>query len=425
MSEIALPLFLSLLIPLALVGMALINTGLSRSRNAAHSVLSSLCAAAVAVLAFVVVGSAISGVAGQPAHTIQIAGKDWGWSGGGQLFSHSFRASDTHGLLTLIFQLFAVSMAVQIPVASGAERWRLTATCLSTAFLAALLFPYADYWIWGGGFLSQLGSSYGLGSGAIDAGGAGVVQVTGGLTALVMAWLLGPRQGKFTADGIPTAMPGHNAVIVLAGSLMALLGWIGLTSAGAVLYYNADSGQVLAAVINIVVAASGGAISALLTTRTRFGKPDASLTANGWVCGLVAVSAGAPFLKIPEALMIGLAAGVIVVFAIEVVELRMHVDDPAGAISVHGVGGIWGLLAAGMFVDRDAAVSGQFLAQLIAVGTLLGFVIPLAYSANYLINRFVPQRVDAAGERQGMDLYELGAGAYPEFVTHREDFLRR
>jgi len=421
MPEIALPLFLCLLIPLALVGMALINTGLNRSRNAAHSVLSSLCAASVAVLAFVIVGSAISGVAGEPAHTISIGGKAWGWAGGGALFARSFHVTDWHGLLTLIFQLFAVSLAAQIPVAGGAERWRLTATCLSTGFLAGLVFPFIDFWIWGGGFLSQLGSNYGLGNGFVDAGGAGVIQLTGGLTALVMAWLLGARQGKFTGDGVPLAMPGHNAMIVLVGSLMSLAGWMGLIGAGAVLFYNVGPGMVLMAVINTLVAASGGALSALLTTRTRFGKPDASLTANGWVCALVAVSAGAPFVKIPEALLIGLVAGVGVVFAIEVVELRMQVDDPAGAISVHAVGGLWGLLAAGMFVSGQ----GQFLAQLIGVGTVVGFVVPLAYGVNFAINRFVPHRVDAAGERQGLDLHELGAGAYPEFVTHREDFLRR
>lgn len=431
MPELVLPLFFSLLIPLALVGFALINAGLNRTRSAAHSVLSSMCAAAVAVLAFVVIGAAISGVAGGPVHVIHIAGRSWGWAGAGQIFARSVHPNDPHSALVLIFQVFAVSLAAQIPVASGAERWRISATCTSTALLAALVFPYVSFWIWGNGFLSQLGMSLGLGYGVIDAGGAGSVQLVGGLTALVVAWLLGARQGKFTSDGIPTAMPGHNAVIVVMGSLLALLGWIGLTAAGAMLFYGAQTGAALFAVINTVVAAACGAISALVTTRIRFGKPDASLTANGWVCGLVAVSAGAPFFKVPEAMLVGLAAGVIVVFGIEVVEMRMHVDDPVGAISVHGVGGIWGLLAAGLFANLGTAqhgiggVSGQFLAQLIAVGTLIGFVLPLAFVVNGLINRFVPYRVEALGERQGMDLYELGAGAYPEFVTHREDFQRR
>ena len=383
------------------------------------------------MLAFVVIGSAIFGVAGEPVHVMLMAGKTWGWAGAGQLFSRSFHATDPHAVLVLIFQLFAVSLAAQIPVAGGAERWRITATCASTAMLAGLVFPSVSFWIWGSGFLSQLGTSLGLGYGVIDAGGAGVVQVVGGLTALVIAWLLGPRAGKFTNDGIPTAMPGHNAVIVVVGSLLALMGWIGLTAGGAMLFYGATPGAALFAVINTVVAAACGALATLVTTRIRFGKPDASLTANGWVSGLVAVSAGAPFFKVPEAMLVGLVAGVIVVFAIEVIEMRLRVDDPAGAISVHGVGGIWGLLAAGAFAEMGTAGhgaggnSGQFLAQLLEVGTLIGFVVPLAYGLNSLINRFVPHRVDAAGERQGMDLHELGAGAYPEFVTHREDFLRR
>jgi Amt family ammonium transporter len=415
MPDIALPLVLTLLIPFALVGLALINTGLTRSRSAAHSMLSGLCAAAMAVLAFVVLGSALVGAPGQPAHWLQIGGKAWGWMGNGQLFSRGFHASDPNGLLLLIFQLFAVSLTVQIPVAAGAERWRLTAICLSTALLAGLLVPLVSFWIWRGGFLSQMG--------VMDAGGAGVVNVTGGLTALVMAWLLGARQNKFSAEGAAAAIPGHNAVMVLAGSLLALVGWIGLTCGGALLFYHAEAGALLLALINTLVAASGAAVSALLTAKTRFGKPDASLIANGWVCGLVAVSAGAPFFRIPEALLVGLVAGVIVVFSIEGLETWMHIDDPAGAISVHAVGGMWGLMAAGLFTLGGAP--GQLLAQFIAVGSLAGFVIPAAYGANYLINRLVPHRVAAAGERQGMDLFELGTGAYPEFLTRSDDLQRR
>ena len=141
MPDIALPLFFSLLIPFALVGMGLINTGLNRTRSAAHSVLSSMCAAAVAVLAFVILGSAISGVPGQPAHVLYIAGKAWGFAGAGQLFSRSFHPADLHNSLVLIYQLFCVALVVQIPVAGGAERWRITATCASTALLPASSFP--------------------------------------------------------------------------------------------------------------------------------------------------------------------------------------------------------------------------------------------------------------------------------------------
>jgi Amt family ammonium transporter len=249
--------------------------------------------------------------------------------------------------------------------------------------------------------------------------------------ALTVLWLLGPRQGKFTPEGIPTAMPGHNAVFVIVGSLLALLGWMGLTAGGAILFYSVSVGAALFAALNSMLAAAGGALGAFATTRTRFGKPDASLTANGWVAGLVAVSAGAPFFKMPQAILVGIVAGIATVFAIELIETRLHVDDPAGAIAVHGVGGIWGLLAVGMFAEvispvrSTGADSGQFLAQLIGVGTLAGVGVPACLGANLLIDRFVKHRIDRNGERQGADLHELGAGAYPEFVIQREDFTRR
>jgi Amt family ammonium transporter len=209
-------------------------------------------------------------------------------------------------------------------------------------------------------------------------------------------------------------MPGHNAALVLFGCLLTLVGWFGLT-------IGQDPTMLVLAAINTVLAAAAGAIAALVGTRVRFGKPDASLTANGWVAGLVAISASAPYVKPVSAMLIGFVAGGAIVFAIEIVELRMGVDDPAGAISVHAVGGTWGLLAVSIFADGR----GPFLAQALGIATLIGFVLPVSYGLNWLMNRFVPYRVSASGERQGMDLFELGAGAYPEFVTQREDFMRR
>ncbi len=154
-------------------------------------------------------------------------------------------------------------------------------------------------------------------------------------------------------------------------------------------------------------------------TRVRFGKPDASLAANGWVAGLAASSAGCVLVKPAAAVFIGSVAGAVVILAIELFELHMKVDDPAGAISVHAVGGIWGVIAAAIFGPA------RFLPQLIGVATLIGLVLPMSYVLNWLLDKIMRQRVAAEGERQGMDLFELGAGAYPDFVTHREDLLRR
>jgi Amt family ammonium transporter len=371
-----LPLFWSLLTPFAAAGLAIINSGLTRSRSAAHAMLACLAVFAVAVLAYALCGSVVTKSSG----------------------------------VALLLELFSVGIAAAIPLAAGAERWRLAASCASTALLAGWTYPLFARWVWSGGWLAQLGF--------IDAGGASWIHGVGGLTALTIAWIVGPRRGKFSPDGVPAAMPGHNGVIVLLGCMLALPGWIGLNAAGATLFANGAADAVLIA-MNTVVGASAGAIAALATTRLRFGKPDASLAANGWISGLVASSGACAVVKPIEAILIGGIAGLLVIFAIETIELRMKVDDPAGAISVHAVGGMWGVLAAGIFGP------GPLLPQLIGIATLIGCVLPMSYALNWLLDRVLRQRVAAEGERQGMDLFELGAGAYPDFVTHREDLFRR
>ncbi len=340
--------------------------------------------------------------------------------------------TDRAASLIILLQLFSVALACTIPAATGAERWRLGAGCASAAVLAGWTYPLFAHWVWGGGWLAQLGVNYGLGHGFVDPAGASCIHAVGGLTALSIAWILNPRRGKFTADGLPTAMPGHNAVIVLFGCMLALIGFLGLNSAGSILFAGLTPAQSVLVDVNTTLCSAAAGLAALITTRLRFGRPDASLTANGWISGLVASSAVCAFVKPAEAVAVGFVAGVLVIFAVEIIELRMKVDDPAGAISVHAVGGMWGVLALGMFgrftpalANIDSGDSGQFLAQLIGVATLLGFVLPLTYTLNWLLNRVLPQRVALEGERQGMDLFELGAGAYPEFVTHRDDFTRR
>ena len=402
-----------LLIPIAMAGLTLLNAGLTRSRSTAHLLLASLCAASVAMLVYVVLGFSFAGF-GSAGAVIQAGGRAWNLIGTGRLFARSLNFDMPFGSIFLLLQIFSVGFVSLIPVASGAERWRLAAVCGSTVLLAAFIYPVFVHWTALDGWLGQVGF--------LDIGGAGSIQALGGVIALCIAWLLGPRQGKFTPEGIPTAMPGHSAALVLFGCLLSLVGWLGLNLAGTVLADPQKTNLLVLAAINTVLAASAGALSALVTTRVRFGKPDASLTANGWVAGLVAISASAPYVKPAAAILIGLVVGPLVVFAIEVVELRMHVDDPAGAISAHGAGGIWGLLAVSIFADTTR---GSFLAQTLGIATLFGFVLPVGYGLNLLLNRFVAYRAAATGERQGMDLFELGAGAYPEFVTHREDFMRR
>ncbi len=417
--------FFILLVPLAAAGLALVNTGLGRSRSAAHSMVASLCVIAVAAVVYVVCGFSWQGFAGRPAHLLTAGGWAWSWIAEEPLFLRGLHLDGSPASLAVWLQMFSVGLAALIPLGAGADRWRLGASCASTALLAGWTYPLFAHWVWSGGWLAQLAVVYGLGHGFVDAGGSSSIHVVGGLTALAIAWILGPRRGKYGSSGLPAAIPGHNAVLVLTGCLLGWVGWLGLNSAGAMLFTGAAPGQVVLVGVNTTLAAASAALAATVVTQLRFGKPDASLIANGWVGGLVASSAGCAVLKPAAAVIVGMVAGALVTLAVEWFEFELMVDDPGGAISVHALGGIWGVLAVGLFAQFSATVQGQFLAQLVGIATLIGFVLPLTYGLNWLLNRFYPQRVTADGERQGMDLHELGADAYPEFVTHSEEFIPR
>jgi Amt family ammonium transporter len=286
--------------------------------------------------------------------------------------------------------------------------------------LASIVFPLVAYWVWGGGWLAQLGDHFGLGAGFLDGGGAATVHLLGGLSALAVIWIAGPRRGKFPKEGLSTALPGHNAVYVLFGCLLALVGWLAWNVAGAVLFLHAPLAALPVTAVNTLLSASGALAATFAVTRFRFGKPDASLCANGWLAGLVASTACAGLVTPCQALFVGLVSGIITPLMVELLELALSIDDPSGAVTVHAVGGLWGLLAAGFF----APLPGQLVAQLVGISTLLGLVLPLVYLLFWLLNRFVPFRVDPDGERIGMDLHELGGGAYPDFVIHRDESYR-
>ncbi len=429
--------FLILLVPLASAGLGLIHTGLGRSRSAAHSMTAALCILSVAAGVYFLWGSALQGYAGQPSHAFVIAGKDWDWAGAMRPFPIGIRSQNSAALYSTLFGIFSVSLAALIPLGSGAERWKLGAICASTAALAGIVFPIFAHWVWGGGWLAQLGVNFGLGRGFVDAGGASTIQAVGGLSALSVAWILGPRRGKYSLEGMPTAIPGHNVVFALLGCLLAFVGWLGLNTAGALLFAGVEPERLVLIAINTLLSAAAGLMASAAITRVRFGKLDASLSANGWVGGLVASSAACPFVAPAAAVLIGLVAGSLVPLVVDVLELRLGIDDPSGSIATHAAGGLWGVLAVGLFGQITVATatgspssammpqSGLWLAQLVGIATLLGFVLPLTYGLNWVLNRFYPYRVSLEAERVGVDLHELGAGAYPEFLTHTEDFTRR
>jgi Amt family ammonium transporter len=424
--SLALCLLCIFLVPLATAGLALIHQGLGRSRSAAHAMLATLCALGITAIIFVLIGFSWSGFSGGAAHTIHLAGKPWNILGAEPFFAASLRSTvltNPYASLVLALQIFALGLASLIPISAGSDRWRLAAICASSAFLAAVTFPLFTHWVWGAGWLAQLTQLFGLPP-FTDQGGASTVQIIGGLTALSVAWILGPRQGKYT-DRIAAAIPGHNIVQVLFGCLLALIGWIGLDSAASMLFYATPPVHVVLIAINAILSASAGCLAAVSITQLRYRKPDASLSANGWIAGLVAGSASCALVSPLAAILIGLIAGALVTFLVETLELKLFTDDPGGAISVHLGAGLWGIIALGLFAPTTGSRAALLLAQLIGVATLLGILFPIIHFGNLLLNKFIPYRVDADGDWQGMDIRELGAGAYPEFVVHADEFVPR
>ena len=419
-----LALLLLLLAPLAIVGLALVNTGLGRSRSAAQAILGNLAIVSVAVIAFALFGAAIAGnlpgTPGGSGHAFHLAGQNWNWIGSGPLLLKGFSSVPVPAQLALLMELMGVAFAAIIPWGSGADRWRLAAGCAATVLIAGIVCPLLMHWVWGGGWLGALGANFSLGAGFLDPGGAATVHAVGGLSALALVWLVGPRTGKFPRGGISTAMPGHNAVYVLFGCLLALVGWLAWNTAGSILLMNAPLAALPQISVNTTLSAAAALGATLAITRYRFGKPDASLCANGWLAGLVTSSACAAVVTPIEAIFTGLVAGIITPLLVELLELALSIDDPSGAIAAHAASGLWGLLAVGFFAPKP----GQLMAQLVGIATLLGIVLPLVYLLFVLLNKIVPFRVDADGERMGMDLHELGGGAYPEFVIHRDELYR-
>jgi Amt family ammonium transporter len=419
-SDFNLAFLLLLLAPLAPAGVALLNTGLGRARSAAQALLGSLVVVAAAVLVFALIGATFADSWMGAGHVAQIAGKPWNWAGAGPWFLSGFDTSSTRTQLATLFQFLALALAVLIPWGSGADRWRLTAGAATATVLAALVFPFFAHWAWGGGWLAQLGANFGLGAGFLDPGGAASVHVLGGLAALTITWILGPRRGKFPKEGLATAMPGHHVVYVLFGCLVAFIGFLAFNTAGAIIWLRATPSQLPRIAIDTLLSAAAALAATFVMTRVRFGKPDASLCANGWLAGLVTSSACSSVVSPIGAIFTGIVAGIGIPLLVEFLELAVSIDDPSGAISVHAASGLWGIIAAGLFAPQP----GQLLAQLIGVATLLGLILPLVYLLFALLNRVVPFRVDPDGERVGMDLHELGGGAYPEFVIHRDDSYR-
>ncbi len=413
-------------------GFAVVETGLCRAKNANHTMMMNFMVYGFGLFAYWVCGFAIQmgGSAGvsmlgganplSHEYVIHLLGKDWGLFG----TKGFFLAGSTYdvGVMVLfLFQMVFMDTALTIVTGSAAERWKYSAFAVSSVFMGAITYPLFANWAWGGGWLSKLGANYGLGAGYADFAGSGVVHAVGGVSALALALIVGPRIGKYNRDGSSNAIPGHDIVIVLTGCFILAFGWFGFNPGSTLGASGALRISTIA--VDTMLAGCTGSFGALLFMWLKYGKPDASMTGNGLLAGLVAITAPSGYVNTRDACIIGLIAGLLVCFSVEFIDRVLRVDDPVGAISVHGANGLWGVISVGLFADGTNGVKGMFygdstqlVAQLIGVGTLLGVVFSITYLGNTVIDIFVGQRSDAADELEGLDIPEMGALGYPEFV---------
>ncbi len=373
-------------------------------------------------------------------YAVNVFGKDWGIFGtAGMMLGGS--TYDVGVMVMFLFQMVFMDTALTIVTGTAAERWKYSAFIISSFLMGAFTYPLFANWAWGNGWLQNLGANYGLGHGYADFAGSGVVHSVGGITALAMAIIIGPRIGKYTRDGKPNTIPGHDIVLVLLGCFILAFGWFGFNP-GSTLGAAANGNLRISSVaVNTMLAGMAGSFSGMYYMWLRYGKPDASMTGNAFLAGLVAITAPSGFVNPMASVIIGLIAGVLVCLSCEFVERVLKLDDVVGAISVHGTNGIWGVIAVGLFADGRSNYggawggvpgsvtglfygdAGQLVAQLIGVATLVGFVFTFSFVANLIIEVAWGHRVSAKVELEGLDIPEMGALGYPEFVLKQETVI--
>jgi Amt family ammonium transporter len=424
------------------VGFAFLVTGLTRAKNAGHMMMMNIAAFAVALLAYYAVGFAF--MFGGIAPIANLGGVSplnslFGHGSAGVIGLHGFALQsggsyDVGVMVLFLFQVVFMETAGYIIIGAIAERISFAGFLLAEIAMGAVIYPIYGMWMWGGGWLSKLGTSLHLGHGAVDFAGSGVVHATGGWAALALAMALGPRIGKFNKDGSANAIPGHNIPYVVIGTLVLVFGWMGFNPGSTL---GATDLRIGLVAVNTLLAACVGFVMAMIITNAKYGKPDISMSCNGMLAGLVAITAPCAFVAPWAAVVIGGVAGVLVVYSVAFFD-RMHIDDPCGAISVHGVNGAWGVLAVGIFADGTYGVGwngaltnsthgvqgllygdvGQLGAQ--AIHVVVGFA--WAWGVTWLIfkvaKNFMQIRVSEEVELQGLDVPEFGVLAYPDFVMH-------
>lgn len=369
-------------------GFAMLETGFTRSKNTLNILMKNLITVGLGSILFFFVGFALM----------------FGTSAFGLIGTDGFALLGREDIGFFVFQAVFAATCATIISGAVAERMNLSSYLMLTVAMTAVIYPVVGHWVWGGGWLSQIGF--------IDFAGSTVVHLTGATAAFITAWKLGPRIGKYSGK-IVNSIPGHNLPLGALGVFILWLGWFGFNGGSTL---AADPELVPPVIVNTLLAASAAVISTALYTRLRYGRIDPSLTMNGALAGLVGITAGAANVSFLGAMAIGLLAGVIMTEAVHLLDAKIRVDDPVGAIAVHGVAGIWGTLALGFFDTTGGLLYGGG-AEILGIQTvgILAVIAWTSLSAGLVvlaINAISPIRVSAEEEENGLDFAEHGSQAY-------------
>ncbi len=386
-------------------GFAMVESGFTRAKNAVNILMKNLLDFSMGSIAYWAIGFAIMFGAGNA-----FMGTS-GWfvpSDSGVFSSLEWSSVPTHA--AWLFQLVFAATAATIVSGAMAERTQFKSYLIYSIFITGIIYPIVGHWIWGGGWLSSLGMS--------DFAGSTVVHSTGGWLALTGAIVLGPRIGKYDGEGKPRPIPGHNLPLAALGVFILWLGWFGFNPGSQM---GADAGPISSIAVTTNLAAAAGAIAAMITAWMILGKPDAGMALNGALAGLVAITAGCASVSPPSAAIIGFLGGIVVVLSVLFLE-RLRIDDPVGAISVHGTCGALGTLLLGffdaekgVFFATDGSGLGFLWSQFVGVVAVFAWCLVTGFILFYGIKAITGLRVSEEEEQEGLDYREHGASAYPDF----------
>jgi Amt family ammonium transporter len=439
-------------------GFALVETGFTRTKNVTHTMMMNIMVFCIGALGYWLVGFAfqfgavneaypavttVGALPGTWTHAPVTLGDwgnllatsllrigQWGFIGGSGFMLTGLGAGGTGILAYFLFQMVFMDTAATIPTGAMAERFKFSGFVLMGLWVSMIVYPVVGNWVWGGGWLQNLGRIAGLGNGVVDFAGSGVVHMIGGSIALAGALVIGPRIGKFNPDGSSNVLPGHNIPMGILGTIILFFGWFGFNP-GSSLAFVGNSGLLAAnaAVNTLIAGAVGGTVAMFyMWWFSPLKKPDPTMSVNGILAGLVAITAPCAFVNSISAAIIGFVAGVWVCIATAILE-RLHIDDPVGAIPVHFCNGLWGVIATGIFANGNPATEGwngvsgpvrgllygnpgQLYAQLLEAAAIFVFVFGSSFIFFKILNAFKLLRSIPEDEIQGLDMPEMGVLGY-------------